>query len=278
MNSQGRSVFFKSILTVLPAMLLGTVGMICNDVPKVIWVQNIIAMVLCGTIAFFFVSKSVKKNDMVIAVVSLVLLFLTLFASGMEGVHRWIRLVIINVNVAMVVLPILLVAIYGLLEKEKVVYALAIIISGAVILFLQPDASQLAGFAIPVIVFLFYKKINDLAKYAVSALLIGLTVFSWVFLDKLDPVSYVEGILGLLNNISPIWFVLGIISLVLIPLFYILFSPVKDRILFIGVGLYYGIIIVSTVFGNFPVPIMGYGISPILGYWLVVPFLTRSEK
>ena len=276
MNSQRKSIFFKSILTVLPAMLLGTVGMICNDVPKVIWLQNIIAMVLCGTIAFFLVTNRVRKNDMVIAGVSLVLLFLTLFASGMEGVHRWIRLVIINVNVAMVVLPILLVAIYGLLEKEKVVYALAIIINGAVILFLQPDASQLAGFAIPVIVFLFYKKINGLAKYAVSALLIGLTIYSWVFLDKLEPVSYVEGILGLLNNISPIWLVLGIISLVLIPLPYFLFPSNKFRVLSVGIGLYYCIIIVSTVFGNFPVPIMGYGVSPIIGYWLVFFFLDKE--
>ncbi|NLK28359.1 MAG: hypothetical protein GX306_08475 [Clostridiales bacterium] len=54
--------------------------------------------------------------------------------------HRWIKVGIINVNVAMVVLPITLLASYNLLMKQKVEFVLIIIISIAMLLALQPDA------------------------------------------------------------------------------------------------------------------------------------------
>jgi len=278
MNKQKRTIYFKSILTIIPASILGIIGMIYNEVPNIIWLQNLVTMLFCAIMAFVLVFKKVKINDMMIAVISLILLLLTLFGNGMDGVHRWIRLAIINVNVAMIVLPIILVVTYNLLEKKKVRYALTVIITGAILLFLQPDASQLIGFSIPMIIFMFYKKINSMVRYLVSAMLICLMILSWLFIDKLAPVSYVEGILGLLNNISLLWLIIGIISLILVPLPYILFPPAKFRLLSICIGLYYCLITISTIFGNFPVPFMGYGISPIIGYWIVFIWYVKKKS
>lgn len=39
-------------------------------------------------------------------------------------------------------------------------------------------------------------------------------ILSWLFLDKLATVSYVEGVMGLSNRISVIGFITGIITLI----------------------------------------------------------------
>lgn len=38
------------------------------------------------------------------------------------------------------------------------------------------------------------------------------------------------------------------------------------------------IILISTLFGNFPVPLMGYGISPIVGYFISITWLIKSYR
>lgn len=272
MNTLKKDLTFYKIVIIIPAILIGIVGMIGNDVPIVISIQNLMATLIFGLMAVALIYRKITSNDQIIIAISLILLLLTLFGDGTDGVNRWIRLVIINVNVAMIVLPISIVASYNLLIKNRVNYALIAIVSIAIILTIQPDASQLMGFSIPIVIILFDKKINInvITRYVVSLILVFLMILSWIFLDNLAPVSYVEGILGLLNNMSPILLVTGIISLILIPLPFILFPPREFRRLSICIGLYYSLIMISTLFGNFPIPFMGYGISPIIGYYTLL--------
>ncbi|MDD2371313.1 MAG: cell division protein [Firmicutes bacterium] len=279
MNTLKRDLIFNKIGIIIPAILIGILGMIGNDVPISILLQNLVAMVIFGLMSIVFINKSVRINDEIIMVISLILLFLTLFGNDIDGVNRWIKLGIISMNIAMIVLPITLVASYNLLIKRKILYALIIIVSIAMLLVQQPDASQLMGFSIPVIIILFDKKINinSILRNVISLLLILLMILSWIFVDNLSPVSYVEGILGLLNNVSPILLVMGIITLILIPLPFILFPPKEFRRLSICIGLYYSLIMISTIFGNFPIPFMGYGISPIIGYYIVIWYIRRRH-
>lgn len=272
MNTQKKDISLNKIVTIIPAILIGIVGMVGNDVPISISLQNLIAMLIFGLISLVLIHKNIRNNDQSIMVISIILLLLTLFGDDIDGVNRWIRLFTINVNAAMIVLPISIVASYNLLIKNRVNYALIAILSIGIILVLQPDASQLMGFSIPIIIILFDKNINinSIIRYVVSLILVFLMILSWIFLDNLAPVSYVEGILGLLNNMSPILLVTGIISLILIPLPFILFPPREFRRLSICIGLYYSLIMISTLFGNFPIPFMGYGISPIIGYYTLL--------
>ena len=43
------------------------------------------------------------------------------------------------------------------------------------------------------------------------------------------------------------------------------------------VGLYFIIILISTFWGNFPVPLMGYGISPIIDYFIAITWYAKSK-
>ena len=38
----------------------------------------------------------------------------------------------------------------------------------------------------------------------------------------------------------------------------------------LNIALYYALMTLASFFGNFPVPFMGYGISPILGYYIMM--------
>lgn len=278
MSLSKRKGFFYTIGTITPAVLLGMIGMLSNDIPITISLQNVVALFIFGLLAFFLIHKGVNIKDEIIIVMSLVLLLMTLFGNGIDGVHRWIELGVININAAMVVLPITLVAVYNMLYK-KANLAIIIIVLTAILLFSQPDASQLMGFSIPIIILLFDRniKLNNGLKYAVSLFLIILMALSWVYIDNLAPVSYVEGILGLLKDISILLSVMGIILLALIPLPFILFPPKEFKLLSISIGIYFILIIISSFLGNFPVPFMGYGLSSIAGYCLVLTwYLNRN--
>lgn len=272
MNTQKKDVSLLKLATIIPAILIGIVGMVGNDVPISISLPNLIAMLIFGLISLVLIHKNIRNNDQSIMVISIILLLLTLFGADIDGVNRWIRLFLINVNAAMIVLPISIVASYNLLIKNRVNYALITILSIGIILVLQPDASQLMGFSIPIIIILFDKKINinSIIRYVVSLILLFLMISSWIFLDNLAPVSYVEGILGLLNNMSPILLVTGIILLILIPFQFILYPPAEFRRLYICIGIYYSLIMIAALFGNFPITFMGYGISPIIGYYTLL--------
>ena len=96
-----------------------------------------------------------------------------------------------------------------------------------------------------------------------------LTVLAWIFLDSLPPVNYSEGILIMMGELSSGLYFLGIVTLFLIPVsFFARFS--KHKYLHISIVLYYWGISLSAFWGNFPVPVIGYGISPIIGYFIVL--------
>lgn len=197
-------------------------------------------------------------------------------------VHRWINISAISLNVSMLVLPISVFAIYQLIKSKETVFAIISIITISLILFLQPDASQLAGFTFAMLFCLFNKEnrnnTNTIVKIITSLTLIIFTVLAWNLSDNLQAVSYTEEILLMLKDISSVLYVLGIISLFLIPIPVIVFSKKSLKTLSFCIALYYWIIVISTFLGNFPVPFMGYGISPIIGYFIVLIFFVKHTE
>jgi hypothetical protein len=75
-----------------------------------------------------------------------------------------------------------------------------------------------------------------------------------------------------------IWSILGIISLIILPMPFFFISGENEKILSRCLGLYFVIIIITTFFGNFPVPLMGYGISPIISYLIAITWLIKTRR
>ncbi|WP_251284647.1 hypothetical protein [Cytobacillus sp. AMY 15.2] len=100
-------------------------------------------------------------------------------------------------------------------------------------------------------------------------------ILSWIFIDDLAPVPYVEDIIFLVADLGIVWLILGILSLLLLlsPFFYY----GRSNIISLSLGVYFLITMIVTLFGHFPMPIMGYGISPMIGYFIAVSWIRMNN-
>jgi cell division protein FtsW (lipid II flippase) len=278
---KARTRNFIPLLITIPSVVIGAAAMYYNKVPTSIWAQNVAYLLIAGLISYFAVLSKPKargsKYYNISIIISIILILLTFISAGMEGVHRWVSIGIIRFNVSMIVLPIIIISTWRLLEANQLWAAVITTLAVSILMLVQPDASQLTGFAIPMMVMLYNKVDKKLLRLFILGVLAVLIILSWVFLDNLPAVAYVEGIVGLLGNIGLLWSVLGVITLIILPVPFILFPPKNLILPSICLGLYFILILISTLFGNFPVPLMGYGISPIIGYFISITWYARAK-
>lgn len=272
---------FISLMITMPPILIGVVAMYYNKVPFFIWVQNIVCLVMVGMISYFVVSSKFNiignKFYYKSSFISVIFLMLTFVGGGIEGVNRWVSIGIIKFNASMIALPIIIISLWKLLQAKSLIFTIVTTMVISVLLLIQPDASQLTAFAIPMMVMLTRENNKKYLRIIIVGILSLLVILSWIFLDKLPAVAYVEGILGLLKGVGLIWFILGVISLIILPVPFILFPPKKFKLPSICLGLYFAMNLISTLFGNFPIPLMGYGISPIIGYSIAISWYTKTK-
>ena len=93
---------------------------------------------------------------------------------------------------------------------------------------------------------------------------VALVTASVLRLDPLEPVAHVEGIVGMASAQGMAWAGLGLLSLAVLPLalFWGLQRPVG-----LSLGAYLAGMLAAAALGDHPVPVLGYGVSPILGYY-----------
>ena len=276
-----RSANFTPLIFTIPAITIGAIAMYHNEIPTLILAQNIFILVMAEFISFFAISSkfNMKTNSFstISILISLLLIILTFISPGIDGVHRWLSIGIIKFNVSMIVLPILIIELWKLSQIKGLSFTIITTMVISILLSIQPDASQLTGFAISMMFMLCSKTDKKVLRSFIIGILSILIILSWVFLDNLPPVVHVEGILSLLSNMGLLWLTLGVLSLIILPVPFILFPPKNLKLPSICVGLYFIIILISTFFGNFPVPLMGYGISPIIGYFISITWYAKSK-
>ena len=269
---------FYPILSILIPCTLGIVGMVNRNVSISIWIQNLLIMLLLTPVCFFVSKKDLKLNYKAIVLLSAILLGMTFSGPNLEGVHRWIKVPFFTLNIATMVLPITLVALHRLIEEKQFAISVSGIMIIAFLLYFQPDASQLLAFSIPAIILMLRSGISRIIKGGFCGVLLVLTLKSWLCLDSLQPVDYTEGILTMLQDVSVVLYVAGIVALFLIPVCFLVFCKEKSRNICTGIAIYYWLMILSTFAGNFPVPFMGYGISPVLGFFAFLIWFVGDDK
>lgn len=267
----------KLFLIPLPAIVIGSLAMYINNVSIIICSQNILGFIIAVLLSYL-VSRKPKIIGSIFSIpISILLLLLTFLDSGLEDVHRWVSIGPIKFYIASIVLPILIMGLWRILKTKNWWIPAIISIGVSLLLALQPDASQTTAFIIPMAIILFSNANNNYFRYSVLGVLSLIIIFTWIHLDTLPPVDYVEDIVKMLAEMGIVWFALGITSLVILPLPFILFPPRNFMLLSICLGIYFIVVLISTLFGNFPVPLMGYGISPILGYFISIAWLINAK-
>jgi hypothetical protein len=261
-DASHRPAIWAFCLGSLVAIIVGAAVMARSDIPLDLWIRNPIAWVVAASIGAFTASRGWVGFP--VTLLAILVLFLTMWGPGQEGVFRWVSAGPVQLNAAALVLP-LVIAVFTPTRKWLAIPCFLII--GAVIA-RQPDISQLAGLVIAGLI-LFCSVFGVMG--ALGALILGGALIGYCLMqpDPLLPVPHVEGIFGLALDQSQ---VLGIglpVALGVAALSPLLVWGSPD-LRWKGVALagYFSITALAPLFGAYPVPLGGYGLSFVVGWVL----------
>ncbi|MYM67021.1 hypothetical protein GTP45_09290 [Pseudoduganella sp. FT55W] len=249
------------------SVLSGTVAMMATGGAPGLWLRNPVMWGVTLMLCVGLRRLHMPPPWVVIAIVSLLALSL-LVGPDQAGVHRWLAVGPVQLNVAALVIPLgLLLADRGVRHAGQPRYAIAVL-AIAMILAWQPDMSQLSALIAALLIWAIARRsVQSLLWVAPMALLA--LFFCAGRPDPLEPVPHVEGIFHLAAEVSPMLAFCGGLCLLLTALSPLaLANDLNRRPVAAGLTAYFLVSGFAWLFGAFPVPLAGYGISFILG-WLI---------
>lgn len=271
-RSDTRLLAYFALLSLI-ATGCGIAAMVLSGTPQMRWIPNIAAWALGGGLAFAIAQATPSPRAWIgIAVAALALVAATLLGPDQQGVHRWLAAGPLFVNIASLTLPAAIVAMARLGAQHRLVPIIATLL--AAILAIQPDASQafalaLAGFAIQV-------TDKRIAALVTALCLFGIAALSLLRADPLLPVPEVEQIIQLAHASAPALAWAAVASLTAIPA--MLFALRLDDVAARALALYIAAACAAPIFGWFPVPVVGAGMSFPLGLWLGIGLLAARQR
>lgn len=248
---------------IFPAVALGVLAMIHGGVPPVLWGQQIAAFFVFALLANGL--RHAGRRAPAAAWTALLLLVLALSLLGEEagGARRWLDLGIFHVHAAMLTLPALIAALCVTACPHPV------LLGAAVVLSIQPDLAQLTAFSAAAVVIIVRCRRTRLWCMGSLLMLAGLVFWCVGKPVALEPVPYCEGILAMLGDVSPLLKTAGIISLAAIPAGFVIGFLKEKQLALLSLSVYYAVLMLFVLSGNEPTPFMGFGLSPIAGYFLI---------
>ena len=238
------------------------------------YIPNVAAIAL-GAAALFWpaaITRIVRKYG-VVAIAALMML--TLFTKGMESVHRWIPLGPIRLNVSMAVAPAILFLIWD--KPGRASWLLAVFTASIYVL--QPDAGQAAAFAVPACLLISGSHpIKHAYRWAAVVAIAGLAAAAYFRPDPLAPVPYVEQVfqLAFSGGLASLFAVLVCAAGLCIP--FGIDAPAERKTLAFAFLAYFICCFAVTELGNFPVPVLGAGAGPVLGWFFALVFLPAPAR
>jgi cell division protein FtsW (lipid II flippase) len=214
----------------------------------------------------------------VAGVLSLGFLAATWLDPGVQHIHRWVMLGPVRVHAGALVLPLVLATLAGLERAGRRRASTLLSLATVLVLVLQPDAAQATAFVAGAVVLLLPRGPADGRAWIRLVPLLALGGLSWRRVDPLAPVPHVEGIVGLAAELGTAWGVAAVASLLLLPVPFFVARRPDDGRAGLAIGTYVAVTILAAVLGHFPVPVLGQGASPIIGYLAAVGLVRRSQR
>ncbi|MFN3777470.1 MAG: hypothetical protein ACK4SI_00560 [Brevundimonas aurantiaca] len=268
-------------LASLAAVGLGAAVCALSGVSAASWGRNLAAWLVGAVIAAALAAagRRIVSPGAALAVAGLAVagLAASFFNPAQEGVHRWIDAGPLHVNIAMVVLPSLSVVLAAA-EDRRAIWGAAV--AALILLVAQPDASQTTTLAAVLILVAAFRAPSRGVKAALILFAGVAAAAAWMRPDPLQPVAEVEEIVGLAFQVSPL---IGSLALILLAVFAAVPATLTRpdaRLKLAGAALSLCLAAwaVTPLFGAFPVPLVGVGMSPILGAWLGVGLLAATAR
>ena len=260
----------------MPALILGVITMRYLNVSTSAWSMNLAAGAV-GLLMFallrYLASPTSRFAWYVTTIGSVTAILATFASAGLDGVHRWVSVGGFALHASAIVAPAIIASV-ATAPRPHLAVATAVVT--AVLLALQPDAAQTSSFAAASSVIL----IRD-SRFRLSRRIGGLvalmacSIVSFVRPDPLKSVRHVEGILEEAIARGPAWGTLATLALLLLPTPYFVAWARRRHNLTLALGVYVVLVTIAPTWGTFPVPIMGYGVSPIFGYHIALALCAR---
>lgn len=248
-------------LLILPAVALGVLAMIRGGVSPALWGQQAVAWMLLALLAEPMRRAARRIPDWIWCIALVLFLALSLFGREVEGARRWVNLGVFQANAAQLTLPALLVV----LCRASCPYPL--LIAAAAVISFQPDSAALAAFAAAAVPILWQQK-RKMWGVGSAMALAALAIRCFGVPVSIEPVPYCEGILDMLAGMSPLLRLAGWMALAAVPAYFAYrFVKCRKRHM-LSLALYYAVSMLLVLSGEQPVMFMGFGLSPIAGYYL----------
>jgi cell division protein FtsW (lipid II flippase) len=242
------------------------------------------AVALTACIAMTLISSEREGEPLSpwLLVVAAALLMLPLLWRSGDQPSRWIVLAGFRLYIASVLIPSALWLIASHTEARKVITAWAGAVAIAAVMAIHPDASQVTAFSAACLLILFRSQASNLTRVLVSLSLALCVVAAWMQPDPYAPVPYVEGVIQLAATRGTFTELAAIATLIL-PCAVIASIVWRARTGsqpgYIAVALYYVIICsLAARMQITPMPLLGFGAGPILGYFLFVATTARQSR
>jgi hypothetical protein len=253
-------------------LAIGIVVMFRSGVSAETWIRNLAATGLGVLMVLVALGRRIPSGSETfllrwLIAVGVGLLGATLMGPDVAGVHRWLGLGPQEIHVGAVLLPSLLVFLTDLEWTPAVAVALLTL----TVLLLQPDAAQAASFAAGWGVWMAMTRGRKAAVPVAAAVILGGA--TWLRHDPLEPVPHVEGIVGVAAGLGTMWRATSLGALTLLPIPFLL-DP--KRHVGTALAVYMTGTLVAAWLGHYPIPVLGYGVSPIFGYYLAIVALSFS--
>ncbi|WP_339913888.1 hypothetical protein [uncultured Brevundimonas sp.] len=272
-----RLVLIYGLLALL-TVALGCLVCGLSGVAAASWLRNLIAWTVGAVAAGGLAAMAGRRTAMILLGVAVVVVGASLAGAPQQGVHRWLDLGPLHINVAFVALPAAVVALAWHRER-RLAWGLVLAVQG--LLVVQPDASQATAFGLALGVVALQAPLSTRLRYGIIGLATALAAASWLRPDPLEAIPEVEGIVGLAYAVSPVLALLAVVVLVATLLAPVLVAGSADRQGQTGglaLSAYFLTAAATTLFGAFPMPLLGVGMSPILGFWLGVGLLAATLR
>ncbi len=218
--------------------------------------------------------SSPRASGLMTVVMALALLGTALFGKDVNGTARWIAAGGLFIQTSFVLLPAIVIA----FARSPNPLSLAAVAISAAALAIQPDRAM-AGILLTGLMALAFFRTN---RFVTLALLASFTGFA-VTLARTDTLSaqpFVDQILYSAFDVHPIAgaAVLSGSALIVLPAVVGLWRDADNRALHAVFAAVWLSAISAAALGNYPTPIVGYGGSAILGYFLGLAILHRSMR
>jgi hypothetical protein len=257
----------------IPALVGSLVVLHFASVGKLVWISHIIAIGLAGMLAWAVgrLGRLLNRRTAALAILAVSVAALVMpLVHDRPGPDRWVSIGPIKLYLAPILLPSFIAVIAFLVRQHEKQWIAAVTASliVAVMLALQPDASQVLGLLAASGVLALRYRLGALRS---ALLLLPLAVIAaWAFSlpDPLQPVPHVEEVFKLALDRSLV-VGLAIIAAAAILVVGLWSQSRKGHPWLSAVAAYYAVLFASSTAGLTPAPLIGYGAGPVLGFGLM---------